>query len=144
MTSQIYFDVSHGGESLGRIVVGLFGDDAPRTVENFREICLNGIDGLSYNGTRFHRVVRKFLIQGGDLLNGDGSGSISIYGDSFEDENLTINHTIAGFVGMANQGIDTNGCQFYITTIAAPWLDGKHTVFGKVTDGENYEQLKLQ
>lgn len=144
MTSQIYFDVSHGEEYLGRIVLGLFGDDAPKTVANFRNICLHGIDGLSYNGTRFHRVVRKFLIQGGDLLYGDGTGSISIYGDSFEDENLTINHTIAGFLGMANQGPDSNGCQFYITTVAAEWLDGKHTIFGKVTDGENYEQLKLQ
>lgn len=136
MTSQIYFDVSHGGESLGRIVFGLFGDDAPRTVANFREICVNGIDGLSYNGTRIHRVAPRFLIQGGDILNGDGTGSISIYGDTFEDENLTINHTMAGFLGMANLGPDSNGCQFYVTTIATPWLDGVHTVFGKVTTGE--------
>lgn len=69
-------------------------------------------------------------------MNGDGTGSISIYGEYFEDENLTINHTIGGFLGMANQGPDTNGCQFYITTIATSWLDGKHTVFGKVTNGE--------
>lgn len=136
MTSQIYFDVSHGGEPLGRITFGLFGDDAPRTVANFRQICLNGIDGFSYNGTRIHRVAPRFLIQGGDIMNGDGTGSISIYGDTFEDENLTINHTIAGFLGMANVGPDSNGCQFYVTTIATPWLDGIHTVFGKVTDGE--------
>lgn len=120
---------------MGRIVLGLFGDNSPKTVRSFKEICLKGIDGLSYNGTRFHRVIRKFMIQGGDILNGDGTGSTSIYGDYFEDENLTINHTAPGFLGMANQGPDTNGCQFYITTIATPWLDGKHTVFGKVVKG---------
>lgn len=116
--------------------MGLFGDDSPKAVANFREICLRGIDGLSFNGTRFHRIINHFMIQGGDILNGDGTGSVSIYGKHFEDENLTINHTIGGFLGMANQGPDTNGCQFYITTIATSWLDGKHTVFGKVTDGE--------
>lgn len=137
MTSQIYFDVTHGVTPLGRIVVGLFGDDAPKTVGNFREICLRGIDGLSYNNTRFHRVINHFMIQGGDILNGDGTGSISVYGEHFEDENLTINHTIGGFLGMANHGTDTNGCQFYITTIATNWLDGKHTVFGKVVQGKN-------
>jgi peptidyl-prolyl cis-trans isomerase B (cyclophilin B) len=138
VTSQIYFDVTHGGSPMGRIILGLFGDDAPKTVLNFREICLKGIDGFSYNGTRFHRVIRRFMVQGGDILNGDGTGSTSIYGEHFEDENLTINHTIAGFLGMANQGpnTNTNGCQFYITTIATSWLDGKHTVFGKVTSGE--------
>lgn len=135
MTSQIYFDVTHGGVPLGRFVLGLFGDDTPKTVKNFRHICLNGIDGLSYNGTRFHRVIKRFMIQGGDILNGDGTGSTSIYGEYFEDENLSINHSIAGFLGMANQGPDTNSCQFYITTIATPWLDGKHVVFGKVVEG---------
>lgn len=121
---------------MGRIVLGLFGSDAPKTVRNFRDICLEGIDGLSFNGTRFHRIINRFMIQGGDILNGDGTGSTSIYGDYFEDENLTINHTSSGFLGMANQGPDTNGCQFYITTVASSWLDGKHTVFGKVTKGE--------
>lgn len=135
MTSQIYFDVTHGNVPLGRIVLGLFGDDTPKTVQNFREICLKGIDGLSYNGTRFHRVIKKFMIQGGDILNGDGTGSTSIYGEQFEDENLSINHSIAGFLGMANQGPDTNSCQFYITTVSTPWLDGKHVVFGKVVEG---------
>lgn len=139
MTSQIYFDVTHAGVPLGRIVLGLFGDDAPKTVRNFREICLKGIDGLSYNGTRFHRIINRFMIQGGDILYGNGTGSESIYGESFEDENLTINHTFSGFIGMANQGPDTNGCQFYITTITTSWLDGKHVVFGKVTSGKDYK-----
>ena len=71
MTSEIYFDVTHGRTPMGRIVIGLFGYNAPKTVENFREICLHGIDGLSYNGTRFHRIINKFMIQGGDILNGD-------------------------------------------------------------------------
>lgn len=76
------------------------------------------------------------MIQGGDIVAGDGSGSISIFGRQFEDENLEINHTDVGFVAMANRGPDTNGCQFYITTMHAPWLDGKHTVFGKVVFGQ--------
>ncbi|CAO1358903.1 unnamed protein product [Diamesa hyperborea] len=137
VTSQIYLDIAHGNRSLGRIVVGLFGEAAPRTVQNFREICINGIDDMSYNGTRFHRVIDKFMVQGGDILAGDGKGLTSIYGMDFEDENMTINHTIGGFLGMANKGPDTNGCQFYITTIATPWLNGKHTVFGKVIEGQN-------
>ena len=138
--------MTHDGEPLGRVVLGLFGDDAPKTVANFREICIKGIDGLSYNGTRFHRVITRFMVQGGDILNGDGLGAVSIYGEHFEDENLTINHTIGGFLGMANEGPDTNGCQFYITTISTPWLDGKHTVFGKVTSGKTniIEKLGLK
>jgi peptidylprolyl isomerase len=81
------------------------------------------------------------LIQGGDILKGDGAGSISIYGKHFEDENLTINHTAPAYIGMANQGPDTNGCQFYITTVTAPWLNGKHTVFGKVVNGQEFIHL---
>lgn len=97
MTSEIYLDIDRGNEFLGRIIIGLFGDYAPKTVENFRHICLEGIDGLSYNGTRIHRIIYKFLLQGGDILKGDGAGSLSIYGKHFEDENLTINHTAPGY-----------------------------------------------
>lgn len=129
-------DVQDDGEELGRIEIGLFGEDAPKTVENFRQICMNGIDGLDYKGSRFHRVIEKFMVQGGDIVSGDGTGSISIYGAHFEDENLEIKHTDVGFVGMANRGPDTNGCQFYITTMQTPWLDGKHTIFGKVVQGQ--------
>lgn len=93
----MYLDVNRGHEVIGRIVIGLFGDVAPKTIENFRQICLGGIDGLSYNGTRFHRVIFKFMIQGGDILKGDGAGSLSIYGKHFEDENLTVNHTAPGY-----------------------------------------------
>jgi peptidylprolyl isomerase len=141
VTAEFYLDISHGDNFSGRIVLGLFEDYAPKTVENFRQICTKGIDGLSYNGTRFHRVIYKFLIQGGDILKGDGAGSISIYGKHFEDENLTINHTAPAYIGMANQGPDTNGCQFYITTVTAPWLNGKHTVFGKVVNGQEFIHL---
>lgn len=129
-------DVEHDGEELGRIEIGLFGEDAPKTVENFRQICINGIDGLSYKGNQFHRVIEKFMVQAGDIIAGDGTGSISIYGAYFEDENLEIQHTDVGFLGMANRGPDTNGCQFYITTLRTQWLDGKHTIFGKVVQGQ--------
>lgn len=110
-------------------------------------VCTNGVDGKTYKGSVFHRVIEKFMIQGGDIVAGDGSGSISIYGRQFEDENLEINHTDVGFVAMANRGPDTNGCQFYITTMHAPWLDGKHTIFGKVVVGQRVvhmiEQVRI-
>ncbi|XP_011210097.2 peptidyl-prolyl cis-trans isomerase, rhodopsin-specific isozyme [Bactrocera dorsalis] len=135
VTSKVYLDVKHQKKPLGRIELGLFGKIAPKAVANFRHICLRGINGTTYAGSRFHRVINRFLIQGGDILNGDGTGSTSIYGDYFEDEALTVEHNRPGYLGMANRGPDTNGCQFYITTISASWLDGKHTVFGKVLDG---------
>ncbi|XP_059617841.1 peptidyl-prolyl cis-trans isomerase, rhodopsin-specific isozyme [Phlebotomus argentipes] len=136
VTSQVFLDVSHDGKDLGRIVIGLFGENSPKTVRNFRKICLKGINGKSYNGTTFHRIIKKFMIQGGDIISGNGQGSASIYGDSFDDENLDLLHSGPGFIGMANRGPNTNGCQFYITTVATPWLNGKHTIFGKVVEGQ--------
>lgn len=135
VTSKIYMDVKHQKKPLGRIVFGLFGKRSPKAATNFRHICLRGINGTTYVGSEFHRVVTRFLIQGGDIVNNDGTGSISIYGDFFEDEAVDIEHIRPGYVGMANRGPDTNGCQFYITTVAAQWLNGKHTVFGKVIEG---------
>jgi len=135
VTSRVFLDVKHQKKPLGRIVLGLFGKAAPKAEANFRHLCLRGINGTSYVGSKFHRVIDRFLIQGGDIVNGDGTGSISIYGEYFEDEALTIEHNRPGYLGMANRGPHTNGCQFYITTVAAKWLDGKHTVFGKVLDG---------
>lgn len=137
VTSRIYMDVKHNKQPLGRITFGLFGKLAPKAAANFRHICLRGINGTSYVGARFHRVVDRFLVQGGDILNGDGTGSISIYGDYFEDEEkgLEVEHNRPGYLGMANRGPHTNGCQFYVTTVGAKWLDGKHTVFGKVLEG---------
>lgn len=136
VTDQVYFDVSIGGEHSGRIVIGLFGDDVPKTVKNFITIASEGIDGKTYVNSKFHRVINKFMIQGGDIVKQDGTGSISIYGKYFPDENFKIKHTASGFLSMANAGKDTNGCQFFITTVATPWLDGHHTVFGKVVDGQ--------
>lgn len=134
VTSQVYMKFRQGTQPLGKVVFGLFGDEAPKTVANFRQLCTDGVDGMSYTGTYIHRIIERFLIQGGDVVNGDGSGAISVYGQYFEDENTTNNHTGPGFLGMANRGPDTNGCQFYVTAMATPWLNGKHTIFGKVVE----------
>uniref|UniRef100_A0A1I8P8X2 Peptidyl-prolyl cis-trans isomerase n=1 Tax=Stomoxys calcitrans TaxID=35570 RepID=A0A1I8P8X2_STOCA len=135
VTSKVYMDVKHKKQPMGRIIFGLFGERAPKATANFRHICSRGINGTTYVGSEFHRVVDRFIIQGGDIVNGDGTGSTSIYGEYFEDEALDIEHIRPGYLGMANRGPNTNGCQFYVTTVAARWLDGQHTVFGKVLEG---------
>ena len=111
----------------GAIAIELFDDDAPKTVENFRKLAGEGF----YDGLGFHRVIRDFMIQGG-CPEGTGAGGP---GYTFEDE-FNDNKVVRGALAMANAGPNTNGSQFFIvTTEAAPWLDGKHTVFGRVTDG---------
>ncbi|KAJ4828371.1 Peptidyl-prolyl cis-trans isomerase cyp40 [Turnera subulata] len=139
---RCFLDISIGGELEGRIVVELYTDVVPKTAENFRALCTgekgigpNTGSPLHYKGVRFHRVIRGFMIQGGDLSAGNGTGGESIYGLKFEDENFDLKHERKGMLSMANSGPDTNGSQFFITTARTSHLDGKHVVFGRVIKG---------
>merc|ERR1712002_1186721 len=126
VTERVYFDITRGGVPAGRIVIGLYGTIVPDTVANFRDLAIGTSIG-GYAGSSFHRVIPNFMIQGGDFTRGDGTGGQSIYGQKFADENFALK----------NSGPDTNGSQFFITTVKTSWLDGKHVVFGKVEQGMN-------
>ncbi|KAI9495698.1 cyclophilin-like domain-containing protein [Zychaea mexicana] len=119
--------------SMGAIHIELYTKHAPKTCKNFYELARRGY----YDGISFHRIIENFMIQGGDPT-GTGRGGSSIYGDKFEDEiHSDLKHTGAGILSMANSGPNTNGSQFFITLAPTPWLDGKHAIFGRVSDGMN-------
>lgn len=138
ITHTAYFDISIEGRAVGRITFGLYGKVVPKTVANFVGMCKGTIlnnEMLSYKNSIFHRIIPNFMAQGGDIKNFDGTGSVSIYGTKFPDENFQLKHEKRGMLSMANSGKDTNGSQFFITFVKTPWLDGRHVVFGEVTSG---------
>ena len=130
----VYMEISIDKNIIGKIIIKLYEDKVPYTCKNFKTMCINK-NNLSYKNCPFHRIIKNFMIQGGDFTNGDGTGGISIYGERFKDENFIYKHDKPYLLSMANAGHDTNGSQFFITTVETPHLDNKHGVFGEVVKG---------
>ncbi|GMG21872.1 unnamed protein product [Ambrosiozyma monospora] len=131
VTHEITFEIEQGGDPLGKFTLGLFGTVVPKTATNFYEL-----SKTKYKGTIFHRVIKDFMIQGGDFENFDGTGGSSIYGKQFPDENFDLKHDRKGRLSMANAGPGTNGAQFFITSKETSYLDGHHVVFGQLISGD--------
>jgi len=140
---RVFLKIEIGGVYVGRILIVLDWASTPFTAENFRAIATNAsqVPGQHYKDSKFHRVIKEFMAQGGDYQNGNGTGGESIYGHRFNDENLKKRFTHRGQVAMANSGRDSNGSQFFITFDACPHLNGRAVIFGQIVDRESYDVL---